>query len=619
VGAGPAGLSAAAELKRLGVERVLVADREAEPGGVPRHSWHTGYGLRDLRRVLSGPAYARALAGAAAGAGADIRTASTVTEICGTTATITSPRGVETVQASAVLLATGCRERPRAARLVPGDRPSGVMTTGELQQRVYLGGEQLSGRALVVGAEHVSFSAAVTLAHAGARVVALVTEYERQQSYAAFRAAAALRWRLEVWTSTLVRRVAGADGRLSGVELAGTHGGTARFVPCEILVFSADWIPDCTLARAAGLSMDPGTRGPAVDTALATSADGVFAAGNLVHAAETADVAALSGRHAARQIAAYLRGRRGPVGPRVPVEVAPPLLWISPNAVAAATPPPPLGRFTLRAAGFGPPGRLEVRQDGRLLGRSRPQRMIPGRPVHLPASWLPGVDPGGGPVRVARASHHGPVLDDLDDLPGEAASTEPGDGLRRRHMGRIVVTEFVSLDGVFESPGPVGDFEHAGWTFRFNRGADGDRFKFDEHMAAEAQLLGRVTYEGFAAAWPSVTDDVGFADRMNSMPKYVVSTTLEKAEWNNSTVIGIDDVARVRESHPGILLVAGSGTLVRGLLERGLVDEVRLMVFPVVLGSGQRLFDGAPLTRFTLASSQPVGPDGVLVLTYLPA
>ena len=140
-------------------------------------------------------------------------------------------------------------------------------------------------------------------------------------------------------------------------------------------------------------------------------------------------------------------------------------------------------------------------------------------------------------------------------------------------MGRIVVTEFVSLDGVFESPGPAGDFEHAGWTFRFNRGADGDKFMFDEHMDAEAQLLGRVTYEGFAAAWPSVTDDVGFADRMNSMPKYVVSASLEKAQWNNSTIIGIDDVARVRDSHEGILLVAGSGALVRGLLERKLVDE----------------------------------------------
>ena len=381
---------------------------------MPRHSWHTGYGLRDLRRVLTGPAYAQALAGAAARAGAEILVGSTVTELSGTTATITSPRGVETVQALAVLLATGCRERPRAARLIPGDRPSGVMTTGELQQRVYLGGEKLSGQALVVGAEHVSFSAAVTLAHAGARVVALVTEHERQQSYAAFHAAAAVRWRIPVWTSTMVRRVAGTDGRLRGVELAEIGNGNSRFVPCETLVFSADWIPDHTLARAAGLTTDSGTRGPAVDTALATSADGVFAAGNLVHAAETADVAALSGRHAARQIAAFLNlhahAELGPrhtaagVGSRVPVEVEPPLLWISPNAVAAGAPLPPLGRFTLRTACFGPPGRLEARQDGRLLGRSRPQRLIPGRPVHLPGSWLPGVDPAGGPVRVTTAS-----------------------------------------------------------------------------------------------------------------------------------------------------------------------------------------------------------------------
>jgi dihydrofolate reductase len=186
-------------------------------------------------------------------------------------------------------------------------------------------------------------------------------------------------------------------------------------------------------------------------------------------------------------------------------------------------------------------------------------------------------------------------------------------------VGKIVVTEFVSLDGVFESPGPVGDFEHAGWTFNFDRGADGDRFKFDEHMAAEAQLLGRETYEGFAAAWPTVTDEAGFADRMNSMPKYVVSATLEKAEWNNSTIIGMSDVAAVRDKHQGVLLVAGSGRLVRGLMERGLVDELRLMVFPVVLGSGRRLFEGAPVTRFTLANSRPVGPDGVTVLTYVPA
>ena len=321
--------------------------------------------------------------------------------------TLTSPAGRETVAAAAVLLATGCRERPRTARLVPGDRPAGVMTTGELQQRVYLGGERLAGRALVVGAEHVSFSAALTLAHAGADVVALVTEHERQQSYAAFRFGAAVRWRVPVWTSSAVRRIAGR-GRLEGVEVADVRTGAARFVPCELVVFTGDWIPDHELARLAGLAMDPGTRGPVVDTTLATSLAGVFAAGNLVHAAETADIAALSGRHAARHIAALLGGEAAaprvaaggaqPAGP-VPVLVEPPLRWISPNAIGSAA-PPPLGRFVLRSADFRRGARLEVRQDGRLLARSRPARLIPGRPVHLGAGWLARVDPAGGPVRV---------------------------------------------------------------------------------------------------------------------------------------------------------------------------------------------------------------------------
>ena len=419
IGAGPAGLSAAVELRRLGVGPVLVADRESEAGGVPRHSWHTGYGLRDLRRVLTGPAYARSLVSAALAAGAELRTGTTVT---GWTTgpdglhavTMTSPAGRQTVAAAAVLLATGCRERPRTARLVPGDRPAGVMTTGELQQRVYLGGERLAGRALVVGAEHVSFSAAMTLAHAGADVIALVTEYERQQSYAAFRFGAAVRWRVPVWTFGTVRRIVGRR-RLEGVEVADARTGAARFVPCEVVVFTGDWIPDHELARLAGLAVDPGTRGPAVDTTLSTSLAGVFAAGNLVHAAETADVAALSGRHAARHIAAFLGGvpTAGSVGAaggpgaagiaaaaRLPVLVEPPLRWISPNAIGASAAPPPLGRFVLRSADFRRGARLEVRQDGRLLARSRPARLIPGRPVHLGAAWLPRVDPAGGPVRV---------------------------------------------------------------------------------------------------------------------------------------------------------------------------------------------------------------------------
>jgi thioredoxin reductase len=317
--------------------------------------------------------------------------------------TITSPAGLDTIHAAAVLLATGCRERPRPARLIPGDRPPGVLTTGELQQRVYLHGERLPGRALILGAEHVSFSAMVTLAHAGADVVALVTEQPGQQSYAAFRLAAAVRWRVPVWTSTAIRRVTGR-GRLAGVELADLRTGATRVVECDTLVLTGDWIPDQELARAAGISIDPGTRGPAVDTALESHVSHVFAAGNLVHAAETADVAALGGRHAARHIAAAL-GDPPPAGAgqvparRVPVTAAAPLRWISPNAVRVPLVPPPRGRFLLRSEIFRQHARLEVRQDGRLLATARAS-LIPARPVHLDAGWLARVDQSGGPVQV---------------------------------------------------------------------------------------------------------------------------------------------------------------------------------------------------------------------------
>jgi thioredoxin reductase len=400
VGGGPAGLAAAIELQRLGAGRVLVADREQEPGGVPRHSAHTGYGLRDLHRVMTGPAYARHYATAAARAGAEIRAGTTVTGWSGDrVATLTSPGGIETVTARAVLLATGCRERPRPARLVAGDRPPGVMTTGELQQRVYLGGERRPGRALVIGAEHVSFSAMVTLAHAGADVTALVTDQPRQQSYAAFALAAAVRWRVPVWTSTAVRRVTGR-GSLAAAELADIRSGAVRVVACDTLVFTGDWIPDHELARLAGTGIDPGTRGPAVDTGLQTCVTDVFAAGNLVHAAETADVAALSGRHAARHIAAALRG--GPPAQLVPVTAAPPLAWISPNAIrfsGAGAVPPPRGRFVLRSREFRRRGLLEVRQGGRVLARAR-ARLIPARSIALDAGWLARADPSGGPVDV---------------------------------------------------------------------------------------------------------------------------------------------------------------------------------------------------------------------------
>jgi dihydrofolate reductase len=188
-------------------------------------------------------------------------------------------------------------------------------------------------------------------------------------------------------------------------------------------------------------------------------------------------------------------------------------------------------------------------------------------------------------------------------------------------MGRLIVTEFVSLDGVFEDPGGAEGFEHGGWTFRFDTGDEGAAFKLDELRAADALLLGRVTYEGFAAAWPSIEDEAGFAEKMNGMPKYVVSSTLDEAGWSNSTVIGGDvaaEVPRLKERHDE-LLVAGSGRLVDALARHDLVDEYRLMVFPVVLGSGKRLFaGGGGMQALRLVESRPLGEAGVLALTYEP-
>ena len=184
-------------------------------------------------------------------------------------------------------------------------------------------------------------------------------------------------------------------------------------------------------------------------------------------------------------------------------------------------------------------------------------------------------------------------------------------------MGRIVVTEFVSLDGVMEAPGGGEDFEHGGWTFEIDRGEEGDKFKLDEALDADALLLGRVTYEGFAAAWPSVEGE--FADKFNSMPKYVVSSTLDGAEWNNSTVLEGDVVAEVsalRQELDGDIVVHGSAQLVQTLLEHDLVDELRLMVFPVVLGTGKRLFgDTSDKKRLRLTDSRTVG-DGIAILIY---
>jgi dihydrofolate reductase len=184
-------------------------------------------------------------------------------------------------------------------------------------------------------------------------------------------------------------------------------------------------------------------------------------------------------------------------------------------------------------------------------------------------------------------------------------------------MGRIVVTEFVSLDGVMQDPGGAEDFKHGGWSFEFSRGEEGDRFKYDEVLDSEALLLGRVTYDGFADAWPQRDGD--FADRFNNMPKYVVGSKADASRWTNTTVLDgdpVEAVRRVRAEHSGSIYVHGSGQLAQTLFEHDLVDQLNLMVFPVVLGTGKRIFgETSDKKKLRLVDSKVVG-DGIAILIY---
>jgi thioredoxin reductase len=399
VGGGPAGLAAATELARAGAGRVVVLDREAEAGGIPRHARHQGFGVRDLRRVLDGPHYARRHVELAAAAGAQIRAGIQATGWAGErTLELTGPDGRRRLEAAAIVLATGCRERPRSARLVAGTRPQGVMTTGMLQQLVYLAGERPGRRAVVVGAEHVSFSALLTLAHGGAETVAMTTELPHHQTFAALRAGAAVRFRVPLRTRTAVRAIRGRR-RVEAVEVTDLDSGAVDTIPCDTVVFTGDWIPDHELAVLAGARLDPGTRGPAVDAALRTTRPGVFAAGNVLHGAEPADVAALSGRHVARSVVRQLGGAPWPAAP-VPILCDPPLQWVAPNAVSPGQGAVARDRFLLRAAEELIHPLIAITQGERALLRRHLPRLVPGRSGRLPTDWAASVDPDGGPVRI---------------------------------------------------------------------------------------------------------------------------------------------------------------------------------------------------------------------------
>ena len=399
VGAGPAGLAAARELATAGVGPVLVVEREAAAGGVPRHCDHNGFGLQDLRRPLTGPSYARLLIHRATASGVAVRVSTTATDVADDgSVSLVGPDGIDVVRPRAVVLATGARERPRSARLVPGDRPAGVFTTGQLQQWVLLAHLPVGRRAVVVGAEHVAYSAVLTLRHAGVATVAMVTGLPRHQTVGAFALATRVGLRVPLRTSSHVVGLHG-HGRLEAVEVEDLLTGAVEHVMADTVVFTGDWVPDHELARRAGLTVVPATLGPRADGWGRTSRTGVLAAGNLVHPGETAGLAALGGRAVGRRLAVELRSGAVPSGPRgVAVTVARPLVSVVPPVVDPGDPP---HRLLLRTSEFTGRRLVVARQGGHEVGRHGLRHSVPNRSLSVPGAIVRRAAPDGGPVELS--------------------------------------------------------------------------------------------------------------------------------------------------------------------------------------------------------------------------
>jgi thioredoxin reductase len=401
IGAGPAGLTAAAALAPRIKGRVLVLEREATGGGIPRHSDHPGYGIRDLHRFISGPAYARRLVASAQTAGAELQTETMVTgwaDDC--TVETTSPTGRRQIQAPAIILATGARERPRPARLIAGDRAAGTYTTGQLQNLVHLHHQTPGTRAVIVGAELVSWSAAMTLREAGCKPVLMTSTHPKPESYAAFSIPGRYALGIEVVTRTRVARVIG-HGRVRAIEIEHIDTHARRTIDCDTIIFTGDWIPDNELARAAGLDIDPNTRGPVVDTRQATSRPGVFAIGNLNHPVDTADVAALDGRAVANQVLTYLRNPSADTvdpGPRILPGRG--LKWVTPGILHAGVSAPRSRLLTWPTTQTNLPT-VAITQDNHQIARRRlPWPASPGRVFRIPTALLKTIDPARGPIKI---------------------------------------------------------------------------------------------------------------------------------------------------------------------------------------------------------------------------
>jgi glycerol-3-phosphate dehydrogenase len=406
IGAGPAGLAAALELKKLGISDVVIAERESEAGGIPRMCGHIGFGLRDFHKVLTGPNYARKYRELAEKAGIKIATNTTVTDWeeaadgGRSSLTYTSPGGLGTIAAKSVLLAAGVRERPRAARLVPGYRPQGVFTTGSLQRFVYEHHLPVGKRAVIVGAEIVSLSVVTTLLHAGVKVMNMVTELPHHQLYLPIFLPAKIFYadflaRTSILTNKRVTNILGRQ-RLEGIEVTDLDSGKTEIIECDTVVFTGDWIPENELARRGDVETGRPSFGPQVDSLFRTSQQGIFAAGNLLRGVETADWAALEGRRAARSIARYLENTEWSES-RLEVQPEAPFAWICPNVLS---PDARMEGFRFWSTEFRRNGTLQLKQGARVLYEKKIGWLKANVALSLGSDWVEKADFGKEPVKL---------------------------------------------------------------------------------------------------------------------------------------------------------------------------------------------------------------------------
>ncbi|MCK6451835.1 MAG: NAD(P)/FAD-dependent oxidoreductase [Alphaproteobacteria bacterium] len=394
VGAGPAGLAAARAAVAAGARSVLVFDRDDAPGGLPRFCRHPGFGWEYSRRLETGPSFARRLLGDLDPARVALHCGATVMSLQpGPCLEVLSPAlGLATVRCRGVVLATGIRERPRAARLVPGRRPErGILTTGQLQQMVARGVTVPGSRLAVVGSEHVAFSVLLTARHSGHRVVAMIEAEERPMSYAAVAALARALAGVPTHLAARVVDIAGG-GCVEAVEIE--QAGRRRTIACDAVVFAGDFVPDVPLARAASLAIGRATQGPEVDQLGRTSLAGVFAAGNVLRAVESSGFAAIEGARVGAAAAAYAAGRIGWRDGATPIALAPqfaylvPQLWAFDDGGVAALP------ASLRAGQDLAAARIGLRHDGSLLWQGRKRRLLRHRRLRVDLGELARRGPG---------------------------------------------------------------------------------------------------------------------------------------------------------------------------------------------------------------------------------